>query len=163
MSEGAPTRGANAVRGGSWAPHRFEAQLQEIADAASLHCQALLMLLLPARIGLPPAPQRAIGEANRIIAGVAAAHRAATVAPLGLQGWERLMPDLVHLTARGQPHLALLAAQQLAMQGFVLQTAELHVALAPLSDLARLRYALFGRLPAQLRDWRRRLIEGWGG
>ncbi len=93
-----------------------------------------------------------------LIEGIAKDHDALLVDP-GAPAPGLVLPDAVHLTARGQARLAWLAAPELQRAGLVVADGALSDALAPLSRSARVRYALRQGASAQLRDWRRRAFE----
>jgi hypothetical protein len=76
-----------------------------------------------------------------------------------LCGFELVLPDNVHLTARGEAHLALVAVRALQGLGVEAQERELQQALIPLRTGAKLRYACGAHALAQLRDWRRLAVE----
>jgi GDSL-like Lipase/Acylhydrolase family len=151
--------GVNDVRAPQWDAPAYRTALDELLLVTSLHCRRLLVIALPQAIGVPPAPAAAIEAANVAIGEVAASHRALVVEPRGLRGSELAMPDAVHLTARGEAHLALLAAVALRAAGLAADEADLRDALSPLRDGPRLRYMLGARKIAQARDWRRRSQE----
>lgn len=148
--------GVNDVRAPGFDGSAYRQALDELLLVASLHCERLLLVALPGAIGVPSAPAGAIAEANDSIAEVARRHRALRLVPRGLHGAERVMPDAVHLTARGEAHLALLAAGELRAAGFDVDESGLREALTPLGGGARLRYLLGARALAQARDWWRR-------
>lgn len=150
--------GVNDVRAPGFDGAAYALALDELALSLSLHCRRLLLVQIPPDLGRPRAPADAIGGANATIARVAARHRALVLAPRGLRGRTLVMPDAVHLTARGQAHLAMLAV--IAVREWLpADERELRDALAPLRERPRLRYALGAGALAQLRDWRRRLRE----
>ncbi len=66
-----------------------------------------MMLKLPPSIGRPPAPRQAIERANRAVEQIAERHGAIVVDLTGLRGAELVLPDAVHLTARGEAQVAI--------------------------------------------------------
>jgi hypothetical protein len=151
--------GVNDVRMPGFDGGAYELALDELALSLSLHAKRLLIVQIPTDLGRPPASADAIAHANVTIERVAARHRAVVLAPRGLRGPTLVTPDAVHLTARGEAHLALLAAAALRALDFAPDQAELCDALAPLGEGPRLRYLLGSHAVAQLRDWRRRAAE----
>lgn len=151
--------GVNDVRAPGFALAPYVANLEQIAAAAAESCARLLLVCLPPTLGRPPAPAHAIHEVNREIARVAGAHEALTLGLQTLTGYELVQPDAVHLTARGEAHVALRACELLRTTGCTPVEDELRRALEPLDAIARLRYLLGGRRPAVVRDLRRRALE----
>ncbi|MHB1469497.1 MAG: GDSL-type esterase/lipase family protein, partial [Solirubrobacteraceae bacterium] len=151
--------GVNDVRAPGFDASSYAHALDELTLSASLHARRLLMLRIPADLGRPPARAEAIAEANATIVWVASRHQALVVGLRGLRGPMLVMPDAVHLTARGEAHVALLAARALHAEGLAVREDALLEALAPLREAPRLRYLLGARAMAQLRDWRRQLRE----
>lgn len=151
--------GVNDVRSPDWQPKVYEEALDGVMAAVASESATQMMLKLPPSIGRPPAPRRAIERANRTIQQAAERHGAIVVDLTGLQGAELVMPDTVHLTARGEAQLALRACQALGTRGFAVDDSELRDELAPLGLRARLRYATGAGALAELRDLRRRTLE----
>lgn len=151
--------GVNDVRSPDWHPESYSEDLDAIVAAVASSARTLLLLRLPQQIGRPPAPREAIAAANRTIELVGARHCALVVDLASMQGAELVLPDAVHLTARGEAHLAQLAAARLGEAGIPSEQREIREALTPLGACARLRYAGGAGALARLRDWRRRLSE----
>lgn len=150
--------GVNDVRAPDWDLHSYGESLQALVAAVAASSRVQLLVKLPQAIGRPPAPTAAIGAANALIASLATRHGAlALEQAMPTRGL--VLPDAVHLTARGQARLAREAGAELERAGFTVQARELEEALAPLSHRARLRYELGQGAAAQLRDWRRRARE----
>ncbi|HLH14369.1 MAG TPA: GDSL-type esterase/lipase family protein [Solirubrobacteraceae bacterium] len=167
--------GVNDVRDPAWDGGEFAHAYEQTVARVAGHARTLLLAKLPREIGVPPAPRGAIEQANRTIELSGERNGALVLELDSLHGSELVLPDRVHLTARGQAHLALLAHRRLsaAADAHALDVlaadrhgglADLHEALRPLSQRARLRYLLGAHALAQLRDWRRRALEsmGWG-
>ena len=152
--------GVNDVRTPGWDQQAYRADLESIAAALAGQARVRLLVGLPPAIGRPPAPLAAIEQANLSIVEVADRHGALTVAQRSVGGRELTLPDQVHLTARGEARLALLAAERLSQAGLAADTGLLREALQPPGTRTRLRYAAGAGALAQLRDWRRRGIEG---
>jgi lysophospholipase L1-like esterase len=155
--------GVNDVRAPGVDVGEFARSLRAVTEMAAACCTALLLVSLPPAIGVPPAPAGAIAGANRHIAAIAAEHGAVLVGLQSLSGPLLLQPDRVHLTARGEAHVALCACRALERAGTRAGTAELVRALEPLTLRARARWMLGGRLAALGRDVRRRLRERAAG
>jgi lysophospholipase L1-like esterase len=151
--------GVNDVRSGEWRADAFRADLDTVLEALASESRVQLIVKLPDAIGRPPAPRAAIAQANATIELLAERYEAHVVETASLRGPELLLPDAVHLTARGEVQLALLASRSLARAGLEGDEYELHEALAPLGARERLRYACGAHALAQLRDWRRRAFE----
>lgn len=151
--------GVNDVRAPGFQLAGFASTLQAIAEAMARECARLLFVLMPPALGVPPAPALQIVRANTQIARLAQVHRAPVMTLESLAGPELVQPDAVHLTARGEAHMALLACELLARVGLAGDERELRRALEPVAPLARARYMLMGRTPARLRDMRRRARE----
>lgn len=151
--------GVNDVRAPNWEAHVFAHSLERILDALAGEARQLLIVQLPSAIGRPPAPALAIEAANRTIAALAARHSAALVGLWSLRGRHLVLPDAVHLTARGEAQMAMLALRTLGDMGFEGDADRLRAALAPLGASQRLRYLAGAHALAQLRDWRRRASE----
>jgi len=158
--------GVNDVRAPGFEPAPFAAALREIVAAAAERCATLLLVALPPAIGVPPAPAHAIAAANGEISRVAAERDAVLVTLERLAGLELVQPDRVHLTARGEAHIALLACRAVAARGVPADERDLLRALEPLSPHARARWIAGGLPPLIARDLRRRALEGasrrWG-
>ena len=180
--------GVNDVRTPGFQLRDYTRALGGIVAVLAACCERLLLVGLPPRIGAPPAPRWAIEGAGAALAAQAEQHGALLlsleqlpVGPLrrsGLRAAELVQPDLVHLTARGEAWIALRAAELLVREGWtaqlagegpepqaagghsVPQLAPLHEALRPLGAGAWARWLLAARLPATLRDVRRRVGEG---
>ncbi len=151
--------GVNDVRTPGFEPASYTAALREVAAALAACCGRLLIVSLPPAIGVPPAPAAAIAAANREIEELVREHGAAAVTLETLSGPELVQPDAVHLTSRGEAHLALLACRALAREDVAVHDEDLLKALEPLRPLARARWMLLARPPAVARDWRRRAAE----
>jgi lysophospholipase L1-like esterase len=151
--------GVNDARAPDWDAQAFRGDLEQVVAAVARQSRALLLLELPPTLGRPPAPGPAIASANRTIELLAERHGATVLELSSLRGGELVLPDAVHLTARGEAHVALLAARRLEQGGIRVQLRELHEALTPLRASERLRYLCGAHALAQLRDWRRRLRE----
>jgi lysophospholipase L1-like esterase len=152
--------GVNDVRAPGFELDPYAEAMREIAASLARCCERLLIVSLPPAIGVPPAPGEAIAAANREIGEIVRAHAAAAVTPETLSGPELVQPDAVHLTARGEAHLALLACRALAREDVAVHDEELLRALEPIGPLGRARWMLVARPPALARDWRRRVVEG---
>jgi hypothetical protein len=151
--------GINDVRAPGFEPGPYAEALRELATALAACCRRLLLVALPPTIGAPPAPGWAIAAANEKIAALADRCGATLVTLESLTGPELVLPDAVHLTARGEAHLALLACRALSAAGTVAEEGDLRQALKPLSLRARARWLLLARPPALARDLRRRWTE----
>ncbi len=152
--------GVNDVRTPGFDLGAFRANIERVADATAEQCGRMLLLGLPAEIGRPPAPVGAIAAANAVIAEVAAAHDALLLSLQTLRGSQLVQPDAVHLTARGEAHIALLACRLLAAEGLQPREQELIRALEPLGARSRARHLIIERTVPLTRDLRRRLREG---
>jgi hypothetical protein len=150
--------GVNDVRTPGFDLDVYAANLELIAQAVAAQCARLLIVALPPTLGRPPAPAAPIAAANERVARVASAHGAPLLGLESLTGSELVQPDAVHLTARGEAHMALLACELLAPAA--VDDTELRRALAPLTPRARARYLLVQRAPALAWDLRRRTLEG---
>jgi hypothetical protein len=148
--------GVNDVRAPDWQHETYAEALEDVVAAAVSESGAQLLLKLPPAIGRPPAPSSAIEAANRTIEGIAQLHRIPVLDLSSLRGAEFVLPDAVHLTARGEAHVALLACRALGMTA---DERDLREALAPLRPSARLRYAAGAGAKVELRDWRRRTVQ----
>jgi lysophospholipase L1-like esterase len=151
--------GVNDVRALDWDAVAFATDLDAVLEAIVSHSRAQLLVKLPPAIGRPPAPRTVIAAANDAIEDAARRHGATVVESSSLRGHELVLPDVVHLTARGEAQLALLASARLGEIGIERDERELQEALEPLSLRARLRYAGGAHALAQTRDWRRRVRE----
>lgn len=151
--------GVNDVRdpGFEFAP--FARELRLAAGALHERCERQLIVALPPALGRPPAPARAIAKINSLVCALAEEHGALLMTLETLRGAELVQPDAVHLTARGEAHMALLACRLLALQGARVDDRELVRALAALSAPARVRYLVGSRSCAAARDLRRRTLE----
>ncbi len=152
--------GVNDVRTPGFEAEAYAVALRGIAAAMAACCARLLIVSLPPAIGVPPAPAEAIAAANAEIAAVADTRGAVVLGLASLSGPELVQPDAVHLTARGEAQIALLACRALASKGLPADEEELARALAPLSAASRARWMLLARPPALARDLRRRVLEG---
>jgi lysophospholipase L1-like esterase len=153
--------GVNDVRAPDWQHDTYAKALEGVVAGAVSESRAQLLVKLPPEIGRPPAPSGAIEAANRTIERVAQLHGIPVLDLSSLHGAELVLPDAVHLTARGEAHVALLACRAL---GMATDERDLQEALEPLRPSARLRYAAGAGAKAELRDWRRRTLEraqGW--
>ncbi|HEX5224389.1 MAG TPA: GDSL-type esterase/lipase family protein [Solirubrobacteraceae bacterium] len=151
--------GVNDVRAPGFELDGFAAALREVVAAVRGCSERLLLVALPPALGVPPAPAHAIAAANAEIARLAEEHGAVLVTLETLAGPELVQPDRVHLTARGEAHIALLACRALDAAGVRADTGDVLRALAPMRGSARLRWLLTGRTPAAVRDLRRRARE----
>ncbi|HEX3511454.1 MAG TPA: GDSL-type esterase/lipase family protein [Solirubrobacteraceae bacterium] len=154
--------GVNDVRSPDFEPAAFADALREVLAAVAESCSALLLIALPRAIGVPPAPASAIATANEEIARRVQEHGAALVQLGPLAGPELVYPDRVHLTARGEAHIALSACAALRPTGMRADERDLQRALEPLTPGARARWLLGGRVPHLARDLRRRARERTG-
>jgi hypothetical protein len=112
-----------------------------ICEAVTEHASQLLLVTIPTDLGRPRVSTSAVSLANDIIERAAARQDAHLLDLRELRDWTLVLPDGVHLTARGEAHVALLACEQLAAAGVVLDEHRLNDALHPLTSIARLRYA----------------------
>jgi lysophospholipase L1-like esterase len=151
--------GVNDVRFGDFDFAAFAEPLREVLAAARAHCGMLVLVALPPAIGIPPAPARTIGEANAEIARLAQEHGAVLVTLETLAGPELVQPDGVHLTARGEAHIALQACRALAGAGVHADERELRLALEPLSGSAGARWLIGSWAPLLARDLLRRVRQ----
>jgi hypothetical protein len=151
--------GVNDVRALDWDAEAFRTDLDAVVEAIVSQSRTQLLVKLPPAIGRPPAPRAAIATANATIAQAARRHRAIVIELTSLRGRELVMPDAVHLSARGEAHMALLACRRLRELGLEPDERDLREALAPLSFAARLRYACGARALAEAHDGRRLLRE----
>jgi lysophospholipase L1-like esterase len=148
--------GVNDARAPDWHHDTYAQALTEVVQAVLGRSGAQLLVKLPPAIGRPPAPRSAIEAANRTIERIAQLHGIPALDLSSLHGVELVQPDAVHLTARGEAQMALLACRALGLSA---NEGELREALAPLRPPARLRYAIGAGAMAELRDWRRRTLE----
>jgi hypothetical protein len=150
--------GVNDVRSTDWDADAYRSSVEQILAAVRGSSRAVLALRLPPALGNPPAHVSAIAEANRTIAAAAAG--AVVVDLASLRGPELVQPDLVHLTARGEAHVARLVIDGLRRAGASgIDETEIDQALEPLTAVEAARYALTRGAMARLRDWRRRTSE----
>jgi hypothetical protein len=151
--------GVNDVRTPGFDAPAYAGALERIVFAAVEEARVLVLVSLPGAIGRPPAPPAAIAAANADIEALAAAAGAVQVDAGAVCGPELVLADAVHLTARGQARLALVACEALARAGLAVDEQELRDALRPLSASQRLRYALGAGAADRARDRRRLLVE----
>ena len=133
--------GVNDVRAPDWHAEAFERDLGQICPAMSEHACELLLLTIPTDLGRPRISASAISAANTAIEHVAARHGAHLLDLRELRGWTFVLPDAVHLTARGEAHVARLACRKLAAAGVTLDEHILDVALRPFTLGTGLHYA----------------------
>jgi lysophospholipase L1-like esterase len=150
--------GVNDARAVDFDGGAFAAALGGAASAAARDADHLLMVTIPLDLGRPRAGGSVL-EANRLVREVAARHRATVVALEGLRGWRLLLPDAVHVTARGQVQIAELAARALRADGLPVPRSPAALAEGPGGWRADAWYALSGHAAALARDLRRRLRE----
>lgn len=147
--------GVNDARAVDFDAGSFAAHLR--CSAATLRGAAggLLMATIPLDLGRPRAGA-SVPTANRIIREVAGEQRAVVVDLEDVHGWQLVLPDAVHLTARGQLEVAARAATALAAAGVAVGRSPIALAGTPPGPRAVLRYALTGHAAALARDlWRR--------
>jgi hypothetical protein len=150
--------GVNDARAVDFDAGAFAAALGSAASAAASDADHLLMVTIPLDLGRPRAG-RSVLEANRLVREVAGRHGATVVALEGLRGWRLLLPDAVHVTARGQVEIAERAARALRADGLEVPRSPAALAEAPGGWRADARYALNGHAAALARDLRRRVRE----
>jgi GDSL-like Lipase/Acylhydrolase family len=117
--------GVNDVRAPNWQAQAFERDLTRICGAMVEHARELVVATMPADLGRPKVSTSVISAANDAIAHVAACHGAHLLDLRELRGWTLVLPDGVHLTARGEAYVALLACRQLAAIGMTVDEREL--------------------------------------
>jgi lysophospholipase L1-like esterase len=150
--------GVNDVRAPEWDAARFERDLAETLPHLSEQARRLLVLELPTAIGRPPAPAGAIAAANRIIREHALQAGALVLGETDMQIPWLMLPDAVHLTARGEAELARRAAARLELAGMAVDGQDLARALEPLGMASRVRFLAGAGARAQVRD-RIRLVR----
>jgi lysophospholipase L1-like esterase len=150
--------GVNDARAVGFDPGAFADALERAAAAAAGEADHLLMVTIPLDLGRPPAG-RSVLEANRLVREVAGRHRATVVSLEGLRGWRLVLPDAVHVTARGQVELAERAARALRADGFAVPVSPTALADAAEGWRAAAWYTLTGHAAALARDLRRRVRE----
>jgi lysophospholipase L1-like esterase len=151
--------GINDVRAPGFEPERFAGELAQIVAAVGAQARLLMLVALPSEIGAPPAPAAAIARARAAIAELGRDAGAVILPPGPPAGPELLLPDAVHLTARGQVALALRACEQLRARGIEADTTQLERMLEPLRPTTRLRWLLGPYALNVVRDRRRRAVE----
>lgn len=152
--------GVNDARSLDFDGGAFAEQFAAGVAAAARGADRLLVATIPLDLGRPRAGRSAV-EANRVIREVAAGCAATVVALDDLKGWRLVLPDAVHLTARGQVELAERAARALAADGLAVRHSPAQLAGDVPGRRASARYAITGHAAALARDGWRRLREGW--
>ena len=139
--------GINDVRVPGFEPVPFAAALREVVAAVRDCSERLLLVALPPALGVPPVPSHAIAAANEEVVRLARQHGAVLVTLETLAGPELVQPDRIHLTPRGEAHIALRACRALGAAGVHADERELLHALAPMTVRARARWLIAGRAP----------------
>jgi lysophospholipase L1-like esterase len=159
--------GVNDVRAPNWQAGAFERDLTRICDAIAEHARALLLATMPADLGRPKISAAVTSAANDAIARVAASHDASLLDLRELRGWTLVLPDGVHLTARGEAYVGLLACRQLEGAGMALDTRALAGAVGTLSPVQLLSHvcgphvgSLVGHLRMRARARLARALRG---
>jgi hypothetical protein len=133
--------GVNDVRAPNWQAQAFERDLTRICEAMAEHTRELLVATMPANLGRPKLSTAVISAANDAIVQVAACHDARLLDLRELRGWTLVLPDGVHLTARGETYVALLACRQLAAIGMTVDERALVEAVRAPTPIDLLSYA----------------------
>jgi lysophospholipase L1-like esterase len=151
--------GVNDVRDVAWSAEAFDADLGRVLASLSAHADQLAVATIPLDLGRPRAGAAKVGEANAIITRRAREQRAVVVDLADLAGWQLVLPDAVHPTARGQLEIADRAAAALEAAGIAVP--QRPSVLCDPDDSARgaARYALTAHAAQLARDLTRRGIE----
>jgi len=139
--------GINDVRVPGFELAPFVAALSEVVAAVGDCSERLLLVSMPPTLGAPRVPPHAIAAANEEIARLARRHDAVLVTLETLAGAELVQPDRIHLTPRGEAHIALRASRALGAAGVHADERELLHALSPMTPGARVRWLLTGWAP----------------
>jgi lysophospholipase L1-like esterase len=152
--------GVNDVRNVAWSAEAFDADLRRVLTALSSSADRLVVATIPLDLGRPRAGAVKVGEANAIIARHAREQRAIVVDLADLAGWQLVLPDAVHPTARGQLEIADRAAAALKAAGIPVAHRP-STALCDPDDSTRgaVRYALTAHAAQLARDLTRRGLE----
>jgi hypothetical protein len=139
--------GINDVRVPGFELDPFARALREVVAAVAECSERLLLVSLPPALGTPHIPSSAIAAANAEIARLVRQHGGVLVSLETLAGAELVQPDRIHLTPRGEAHIALRASRALGAVGVHADERELLSALAPMTPGARVRWLVTGWAP----------------
>jgi GDSL-like Lipase/Acylhydrolase family len=147
--------GVNDVCASDWEAQAFERDLRLVCTSVREHVSDLLLATIPSNLGHRRVHTDAVSAANEIISNMAAYYDAHLLDLRELRGWTLVLPDGIHLTARGEAHLAMLACGLLKSTDLAADDHKLHRALRPPPFIALLHYACGAYLPA-LADYMRK-------
>jgi lysophospholipase L1-like esterase len=151
--------GVNDVRNVAWSAEAFDADLRRVLATLSSRADRVAVATIPLDLGRPRAGAAKVAEANAIITRHAGEQRSVVVDLADLAGWQLVLPDAVHPTARGQLEIADRAAAALAAAGMPVHRPS--TALCDPDDSTRgaARYAVTAHAAQLARDLTRRGIE----